>query len=135
MPAAGLPLSSYITLLPSPHPKDYDNTALDPSINTFPDLTAPATTDLMPAVRNSLQPYDHDYCITGHDLDIAIRPALEAAKSKELKEIYIIVAAIRKNFSLRCRSNLIKIAIFNYSLIQLISCMSYSHCLGSIYLN
>ncbi|SCN68676.1 uncharacterized protein FFNC_00032 [Fusarium fujikuroi] len=35
MPAAGLPLSSYITLLPSPHPKDYDNTALDPSIK-FP---------------------------------------------------------------------------------------------------
>ncbi|KAI3580455.1 hypothetical protein IWW34DRAFT_737342 [Fusarium oxysporum f. sp. albedinis] len=86
----------------------------------------------MPAIRNSLQPYNHAYCITSHDLDPAIGPALDTAGKEELKEIRTIVATIRKNFSSRCRSNLVKIAIFDYSLIRLISHTDQRHRIGSI---
>ncbi|EWY86014.1 hypothetical protein FOYG_10677 [Fusarium oxysporum NRRL 32931] len=78
-------------------------------------------------IRNSLQPYDYAYCMTSYDLDPAIRPALDAAGKEELKEICTIVAAIRKNFSLRCRSNLVKMAVFDCSLIRLINYTDQRH--------
>lgn len=83
-------------------------------------------------LRNSLQPYDHAYCMTGHDLDPAIGPALDAAGKEELKEIRTMVAAIRKNFSPRCRSNLVRMAVFDCSLIRLISRTDQRHRIGSI---
>ncbi|KAF5695571.1 hypothetical protein FMUND_15845 [Fusarium mundagurra] len=86
----------------------------------------------MPAVRNSLQPYDQAYCTTGHNLDTAIRPALWAADKKELEEVRTMAAAIRKNFSSRCRSNLVRMAVFDCNLIRLIRRTGR---LGSIRLN
>ncbi|KAG5805601.1 hypothetical protein H9Q74_014481, partial [Fusarium xylarioides] len=77
-------------------------------------------TDTMPAMRNSLQPYDQAYCTTSHDLDTAIRPVLWAADKEDLEEIRMMAAAIRKNFSSRCRSNLVRMAVFDCSLIRLI---------------
>ncbi|KAG5740528.1 hypothetical protein H9Q70_014765, partial [Fusarium xylarioides] len=41
----------------------------------------------MPAMRNSLQPYDQAYCTTSHDLDTAIGPVLWAADKEDLEEI------------------------------------------------
>jgi hypothetical protein len=86
----------------------------------------------MPAVRNSLQPYDHAYCMTGHNLDPAIRPALEAADKEELRIMHTMVAAIMKNFSSRGRSNLVRVAVFDCSLIRLISRTEERHRIGSI---
>jgi hypothetical protein len=45
--------------------------------------------------------------MTGHDLDPAIGPALEAADKEELRTMRTMVAAIMKNFSSRGRSNLV----------------------------
>ncbi|KAH7494146.1 hypothetical protein FOMA001_g562 [Fusarium oxysporum f. sp. matthiolae] len=53
-------------------------------------------------LRNSLQPYDHAYCMTGHDLDPAIGPAL------------------------------VRMAVFDCSLIRLISRTDQRHRIGSI---
>lgn len=83
-------------------------------------------------LRNSLQPYDQAYCTTGHNLDAAIGPALRRANRDELKEIRTIVAAIKKNFSSRCRSNLIRMAIFDCMLIGLISRTIHWPCLDAI---
>lgn len=58
-------------------------------------------------LRNSLQLYDQAYCTTGHNLDAAIGPALWGADREELREVRTMAAAIRKNFSSRCRSNLV----------------------------
>jgi hypothetical protein len=70
--------------------------------------------------------------MTGHDLDPAIGPALEAADKEELHIMRMMVAAIMKNFSSRGRSNLVRVAVFNCSLIRLISCTEERHRIGSI---
>jgi hypothetical protein len=70
--------------------------------------------------------------MTGHDLDLAIGPALEAADKEELHTMRTIVTTIIKNFSSRGRSNLIRVAVFNCSLIRLISYIEERHRIGSI---
>ncbi|KAG5753294.1 hypothetical protein H9Q73_014408, partial [Fusarium xylarioides] len=71
----------------------------------------------MPAMRNSLQPYDQAYCTTSHDLDTAIGPVLWSDDNEELEEIRTIAAAIRKNISSRSRSFLVGMVVFECSMI------------------
>lgn len=73
----------------------------------------------MPAVYKSLQT-DQGYCITNYDLINAVRLVLSQAGGEDCCELYIIAAVIMKNFLLRSQSSLVKIAIFNYTLINLI---------------
>jgi hypothetical protein len=70
-------------------------------------------------IRNSLQA-NQAYRTTNHNLINAIESALGQANSYKCRKLYIIATAIIKNFLLRNQSSLVKIAIFNYTLIQLI---------------
>ena len=56
---------------------------------------------------------------------------LKQAKGKDYCILYKIAKAIRINFSLRGRLSLVKIAIFKYSLISLISYIDLGY-LGNI---
>jgi hypothetical protein len=76
----------------------------------------------MPAIYNSLQA-NQAYRITNHNLIDIIESVLAEAAGHKCHKLHIMAAAIKKNFSLRNQSSLIKIAIFDCTLIDMISCI------------
>ncbi|KAF9766894.1 hypothetical protein IL306_000631 [Fusarium sp. DS 682] len=74
----------------------------------------------MPALRPSVQPYNHAACTTGH-LGPDIEEALITAVREERFEIRKMAHAIARQLSRRDPEFLIKLAIFDCSLIRLVS--------------
>lgn len=81
-------------------------------------LTSIIATDTM--LRKSLEP-DQGYCTTNHDLIAAIESVLSRARGRECRKIRTMAAAIMKNFSSRSPSSLVKMAVFDCTLINLIN--------------
>ncbi|SCO34510.1 uncharacterized protein FFMR_03514 [Fusarium fujikuroi] len=71
-------------------------------------------------VRNSLQA-NQAYRTTNHDLIDAIESVLAEAAGHECRKLRTMAAAIKKNFSSRNQSSLVKMAIFDCTLIDVIS--------------
>jgi hypothetical protein len=72
--------------------------------------------------------------MTNYNLIDAIGLALKQAVGRDCYILYIIAIAIKKNFLLKGKSSLIKIAIFNYSLIKLINYINLSYLRDIIFL-
>ncbi|KAG9503366.1 hypothetical protein J7337_006211 [Fusarium musae] len=81
-------------------------------------------------VRKSLEP-DQGYYITNHDLITAIELVLGQANSEDCRKLRTMAAAIKKNFSSRSPSSLVKMAVFDCALIDLIS-RTDPACLGHL---
>ncbi|RKL24156.1 hypothetical protein BFJ72_g14359 [Fusarium proliferatum] len=71
-------------------------------------------------IRNSLQA-NQAYRTTNHDLIDAIESMLAKAAGHKCRKLHTMAAAIKKNFSSRNQSSLVKMAIFNCTLIDVIS--------------
>ncbi|TXC06457.1 hypothetical protein FocTR4_00010718, partial [Fusarium oxysporum f. sp. cubense] len=75
---------------------------------------------------------DQGYCTTNHNLIDVIGPVLEQAKGKDYRILHKMAEAIRMNFSSRGRLSLVRMAIFECSLISLIGHTDPDHLGGTI---